>query len=266
MAPERGINRSARRARIMMQVTFIVPVVILALFVLTAIFAPVIAPHSPTKTSMPHRLLPPFFVEGGSTAYLLGTDLVGRDILSRVLYGARISLSVSLLVIFITGAVGTIVGIIAGYMGGHTDTIIMRTTDASLAIPQILIALLLAVTLGPSFKTVVLAMSILGWAPLRAPDTGRGPEAARGGLRSAGAHHRQLLVENHDRTYLPERRQPTDSDRDHDGRSCDSHGGRLELSRGRHPADNPIMGVGWCPMGETSSTGPGGYPSSPDWP
>jgi peptide/nickel transport system permease protein len=161
---ERG-NGSVRRTRIMMQVTFIVPVVILALFVLTAIFAPVIAPYSPTKTWMPHRLLPPFFVQGGIPAHILGTDSLGRDILSRVLYGARVSLSVSLLVIFITGTVGTIVGIIAGYIGGHTDTVIMRTTDASLAIPQILIALLLAVTLGPSFKTVVLALSILGWAP-----------------------------------------------------------------------------------------------------
>ena len=145
--------------------TFIVPVVVLTLLVLVAIFAPLLAPHSPTKTSIPNRLLPPFFMEGGKPAYLLGTDLIGRDILSRVLYGARISLSVSLLVILITASVGTILGIIAGYLGGHTDTVLMRTTDASLAIPAILIALLLAVVLGPSFKTVVLALSILGWAP-----------------------------------------------------------------------------------------------------
>jgi peptide/nickel transport system permease protein len=81
------------------------------------------------------------------------------------MYGARVSLSVSLLVICITGAVGTIAGIVAGYLGGHTDTVLMRTTDASLAIPGILIALLLTVVLGPSFKTVVLALSMLGWAP-----------------------------------------------------------------------------------------------------
>ena len=145
--------------------TFVVPVVVLTLLVLVAIFAPLLAPHSPTKTSLPNRLLPPSFMEGGKTAYPLGTDLIGRDILSRVLYGARISLSVSLLVIFITASVGTMLGIIAGYLGGHTDTILMRATDASLAIPAILIALLLAVALGPSFKTVVLALSILGWAP-----------------------------------------------------------------------------------------------------
>ena len=161
-AEKRGLGR---RGRITSHLTFILPVAILALLVLVAIFAPLLAPHSPTKTSMPNRLLPPFFMEGGKTAYLLGTDLVGRDILSRVIYGARISLSVSLLVIFITASVGTIFGIIAGYLGGHADTILMRTTDASLAIPAILIALLLAVALGPSFKTVVLALSILGWAP-----------------------------------------------------------------------------------------------------
>jgi peptide/nickel transport system permease protein len=156
---------SFRRAHITMQLTFIIPVAILTLLLLVAIFAPFLAPHSPTKTSLPHRLLPPFFMEGGKTAYLLGTDMLGRDILSRVIYGARVSLSVSLLVIFITASVGTILGIVAGYVGGHVDTILMRTTDASLAIPTILIALLLAVAMGPSFKTVVLSISILGWAP-----------------------------------------------------------------------------------------------------
>ncbi len=85
--------------------------------------------------------------------------------MSRVFYGARISLSVSLLVIFVTAGIGTIVGIIAGYKGGRIDSTLMRITDVSLAIPMILIALLLAVALGASFKTVVIALSILGWAP-----------------------------------------------------------------------------------------------------
>jgi peptide/nickel transport system permease protein len=148
-----------------MQMTFIIPVVVLALLVLVAMFAPFLAPYPPTKISLPHRLLPPFFIDGGSTAHFLGTDLIGRDVLSRVFYGARVSLSVSLIVIFITSSIGTMLGIIAGYLGGRADTVLMRITDVSLAIPQILIALLLAVVLGPSFKTVVLAISILGWAP-----------------------------------------------------------------------------------------------------
>jgi peptide/nickel transport system permease protein len=160
-----SVNGNTRRVRITMQMTFIIPVVVLALLVLAAIFAPLLAPYPPTKTSLPNRLLPPFFVTGGSTAHLLGTDLIGRDILSRVFYGARVSLSVSLIVILITSSIGTILAIIAGYLGGRTDTVLMRITDVSLAIPGILIALLLAVVLGPSFKTVVVALSILGWAP-----------------------------------------------------------------------------------------------------
>ena len=160
-----SVNGNIRRVRITMQMTFIIPVVVLALLVLAAIFAPLLAPYPPTKTSLPNRLLPPFFVTGGSTAHLLGTDLIGRDVLSRVFYGARVSLSVSLIVILITSSIGTILAIIAGYLGGRTDTVLMRITDVSLAIPGILIALLLAVVLGPSFKTVVVALSILGWAP-----------------------------------------------------------------------------------------------------
>jgi peptide/nickel transport system permease protein len=160
-----SVNGNIRRVRITMQLTFIIPVVVLALLVLAAIFAPLVAPYPPTKTSLPNRLLPPFFITGGSSAYLLGTDLLGRDVLSRVFFGARVSLSVSLIVILITSSIGTILGIIAGYLGWRADTLLMRITDISLAIPVILIALLLAVVLGSSFKTVVLALSILGWAP-----------------------------------------------------------------------------------------------------
>ncbi len=148
-----------------LQWNFIVPVTVLFLLVLTAIFAPKLAPHSPDLTSLTDRLLPPFFADGGGTTYLLGTDLLGRDILSRVIFGARISLSVSLMVIFITAGIGTILGIIAGYLGGRTETILMRVTDVSLSFPAILIAILLAVILGPSYWTVVLALSLLGWAP-----------------------------------------------------------------------------------------------------
>jgi peptide/nickel transport system permease protein len=104
-------------------------------------------------------------MDGGSTAHLLGTDHLGRDILSRVIYGSRISLSISLLVIFITASIGTILGIISGYLGGYTDNVLMRVTDVSLSFPAILIAILLAVSMGPGYRTVVLALSILGWAP-----------------------------------------------------------------------------------------------------
>lgn len=148
-----------------LQPNFIFPVVILIILIICAIFAPLLAPYEPTTNSLKDRLLPPFFVHGGSTAHWLGTDLFGRDILSRVIYGARVSLSVSLLVILITASIGTILGVFAGYRGGRWDSFIMRVTDVSLAFPAILIALLLAVILGPSFMTVVLAISLLGWAP-----------------------------------------------------------------------------------------------------
>jgi peptide/nickel transport system permease protein len=153
-----------RRKHDTLKLTFLIPVIVLSLLVITAIFAPLIAPHSPTSGELKDRLLPPAFVSGGNPSYLLGTDLLGRDILSRIIYGSRISLSVSLLVIAITAAVGTAMGIIAGYLGGRTDAFLMRITDVAMAFPGILIAMLLATALGPSFKTVVIAMSILGWA------------------------------------------------------------------------------------------------------
>jgi len=159
------VDSSMRRALIFGQMTFVIPVTVLVLLVLTAIFAPFLAPYPPTKIAMTERLLPPFFSDGGSTAHLLGTDLIGRDVLSRVIYGARVSLSVSLLVILITGSIGTVLGIIAGYLGGRTDAFLMRITDISLAFPGILIAILLATIIGPGYWTVVLAISILGWAP-----------------------------------------------------------------------------------------------------
>jgi peptide/nickel transport system permease protein len=164
----------SRRARIMKNLTFIIPVIILSLMILMAIFADLawlgfpdvrLAPYDPVKMSLPDRLMPPFWAEGGSTEHLLGTDKMGRDVLSRLIFGARISLSVSLLVILITSAIGTFLGIIGGYLGGRTEAFLMRITDISMAFPPILVAMLLVVSMGPSFATVVLSISLLGWAP-----------------------------------------------------------------------------------------------------
>lgn len=157
-------RRPARRYDIFLQPNFFLPVVVLVVMVFCAIFAQQVAPYDPLQTSLSARLQPPAFA-GGSSAHLLGTDKLGRDVLSRIIFGARVSLSVSLLVILITSTVGTTLGIMGGYLGGFTDALLMRVTDISLAFPGILIALLLAVTMGPSFTTVVLAISLLGWAP-----------------------------------------------------------------------------------------------------
>lgn len=168
------VSGLSRRARIVRNLTFIIPVTILSIIVLMAIFADLkwlgfpdvhLAPYDPVKISLPDRLMPPFWAEDGSTEHLLGTDKMGRDILSRLIFGARISLSVSLLVILITSSIGTMLGIIGGYLGGRTEAFLMRVTDISMAFPAILVAMLLVVSMGPSFITVVLAMSLLGWAP-----------------------------------------------------------------------------------------------------
>jgi peptide/nickel transport system permease protein len=162
--PKRKAYGLSRSARLVQKLTFIIPVTIMSILVITAIFAPLIAPYDPTVTNMLERRLPPAFMEGGSTAHLLGTDGLGRDILSRLIYGGRVSLSVALLVIFITAAVGTIMGIAAGYLGGRIDGFLMRLTDVAMSFPPLLIAMLLAVGLGPGYFTVVFALSILGWS------------------------------------------------------------------------------------------------------
>jgi peptide/nickel transport system permease protein len=159
------VGGGIKRKSIFLEITFILPVAVLFLLVIMAIFAPLLAPYPYDQISMQDRLLPPFFMDGGTTAHLLGTDNIGRDILSRVIYGAQISLSISLIVIAITASIGTVLGILAGYLGGRTDAFLMRVTDISLAFPAILIAILMAATIGPGYWTVVLAISLLGWAP-----------------------------------------------------------------------------------------------------
>src|ERR1700730_17490593 len=161
---EVGERRSKRRWDIFLQLNFCIPAAVLVILVAAAIFAPLLSPYDPLQTSLTQRLQPPVFA-GGSQAHLLGTDKLGRDVLSRIIFGARVSLSASLLVLLITSTIGTALGILGGFLGGYVDSVLMRITDTSLAFPGILIALLLAVTLGPSFTTVVLAISLLGWAP-----------------------------------------------------------------------------------------------------
>jgi peptide/nickel transport system permease protein len=162
-----------RRTRLIRNLTLIIPATILALVVIMAIFADLswiglpnygLAPHDPNRVVITDRFLPPAFMEGGKSDYLLGTDKLGRDVLSRIIHGGRISLSVAMLVILITAFIGTALGIIAGYAGGRTDGFIMRVTDVALSFPGLLLAMLLAVARGPGYWTVVFALSILGWA------------------------------------------------------------------------------------------------------
>jgi peptide/nickel transport system permease protein len=143
----------------------VVPVAILVLFlVIPAVFAPLVAPHDPLKGSLSKRLKPPAWAEGGSIEYPLGTDKMGRDLLSRMIYGARISLLVSFMAVFVGGSMGTALGLISGYFGGKIDTLIMRLVDITLSLPTILLALVLVSALGPSFGTVITVIALIIWA------------------------------------------------------------------------------------------------------
>jgi peptide/nickel transport system permease protein len=139
-------------------------VLVIAAMLCMAIFAPLLAPYSPIDQTLRDKLLPPFWLEGGSTRHILGTDAFGRDILSRLIYGARISLIVAALALTVGGGIGLVIGIVAGYLGGIVETILMRLVDAAFTFPAILFALLLSVTMGQGLPTLVIAISLLLWA------------------------------------------------------------------------------------------------------
>jgi peptide/nickel transport system permease protein len=132
--------------------------------ILIAALAGWIAPHDPEAIDPINAELPPAFLEGGSWTYLLGTDRLGRDVFSRILFGSRLSLGVAAVALLIGGLVGTALGLIAGYRGGWVDALVMRLADTFLAFPSILIALVLAVTVGPSFWVVALVLGLVLWA------------------------------------------------------------------------------------------------------
>ena len=141
-----------------------IPICIIAIMVSMALFAPFLAPYSPIDQTLRDKLIPPFWVDGGSVSYILGTDAFGRDMLSRLIYGARVSLIVAALALTAGGGVGLLIGIVAGYFGGAADNVLMRLVDAAFTFPAILFALLLAVTMGQGLGTLVLAISLLLWA------------------------------------------------------------------------------------------------------
>jgi peptide/nickel transport system permease protein len=137
---------------------------IVTVFVVAAVLAPLLSPADPYEQSLRNRFRPPAWEAGGSRAHPLGTDRLGRDMLTRIVYGARVSLAVGVLAVFLAGTVGAGIGLVAGYYGGRPDAVLMRITDATLSFPVILLALILAVTVGPSFLNVVVAISVILWA------------------------------------------------------------------------------------------------------
>jgi peptide/nickel transport system permease protein len=139
------------------------PLFVLAAFILLAIFAPVVTKFDPTQNDLVNSLIPPAWVHGGSTEHLLGTDSFGRDVFTRLVYGARVSLGVASLAILIAVVVGTTVGIVAGFLGGWVDSVLMRLTDVILSLPNMVVALVLAIAVGPSFRNLVLVLGFMNW-------------------------------------------------------------------------------------------------------
>lgn len=135
----------------------------LLVLVVVSVFAPYVAPHDPSAQDLMHRLWPPAWSAKGLPQYLLGTDQLGRDLLSRLIYGSRVSLIVGVAVIAISGAFGTVVGLISGFFGGQVDNILMRIVDLQTAFPGLLVALAIITMIGPSVRNIIIVLSINGW-------------------------------------------------------------------------------------------------------
>jgi len=138
----------------------------IVLFVVgVALFAPWVAPHDPSRVDLSLMLTPPAWLADGSMTHVLGTDNLGRDVLSRIIYGSRVSLVVGVCAVLLSGCIGTLLGIVAGFYGGWLGTAIMRLTDALLALPAMLIMLVIIGVFGPSLITLVLVMACTKWVP-----------------------------------------------------------------------------------------------------
>jgi peptide/nickel transport system permease protein len=169
--------RSARRRPIGLRLTLVLGLGLMALAAASAIAAPVLAPHPPEAADLGARLLPPAWLHPRSgagppaaarppagTSYLLGTDAIGRDLLSRIIYGARVSLEVGVLSVAVSGVAGTCLGLLAGYYGGWGGELVMRAADLQLSFPFILFAIVVIAVLGPGLSRIVLVLAVTQWA------------------------------------------------------------------------------------------------------
>jgi len=155
--------RYTRWGRFLMEPAAVFGSVILVTLIIAAIAAPILAPHDPIETSLKLRNVPPFWDVKGSTDYLLGTDPVGRDLLSRIIYGARVSLFVGIIVTLLAAVLGVGVGLVAGYYGGLIDEVLMRIADLFLVFPFILLAVTIIAVLGAGITNLIITLVITGW-------------------------------------------------------------------------------------------------------
>jgi peptide/nickel transport system permease protein len=137
--------------------------IVLLIVIVCALFSNLVAPHDPNAQDLLTRLQPPAWLPGGNTNYLLGTDNLGRDVLSRLIYGARVSLLVGFAAALISGVIGAIVGLVSGYRGGWTDRVLMRLADVQLAFPAILLALAVVAFLGNGLWIVIIVLGVTNW-------------------------------------------------------------------------------------------------------
>ncbi|MBU7314539.1 ABC transporter permease [Paenibacillus oleatilyticus] len=160
-------KRPGRAARIIRSLlkskTGTIGFIIVVAVVFMAVFASAVAPHDPAKTSAAKRLLPPMWMAKGTADHPLGTDNLGRDVLSRIIYGSQISLLVGVCAVAVAGTIGVILGLVSGYYGGWTDRIIMRIVDAFLAIPNILFMLVILAVLGPGLFSLIFVLGVTNW-------------------------------------------------------------------------------------------------------
>ncbi len=165
MTPSRaaGLPMAWRMAAFRSEGFPLIPILILLLLVLVALFADFIAPYNPEVGILGDRFRPPAWQAGGSMAHLLGTDHLGRDVLSRLIFGARVSMIVGFTAVLFAGVLGTVLGIVSGYLGGWVDQVIMRVTDTWLALPALTFAIFLAAIVGPSEMNIVIILGAVYW-------------------------------------------------------------------------------------------------------
>jgi peptide/nickel transport system permease protein len=169
--PGKSVEKDKRRADARRQkadgrrfrLTPALPILVLILLIVAAVFAPLLTFHDPLTQNILESQLPPFWVSGGSTNHILGTDAIGRDLWARLIYGARTSLVVVIFALLIAVFLGTTVGLCAGYFGRSVDAVLMRLVDIVNSVPAILVAMAVAIAIGPSLRNVVMILGALIW-------------------------------------------------------------------------------------------------------
>ncbi|MDP2628106.1 MAG: ABC transporter permease [Candidatus Rokubacteria bacterium] len=176
----------------------LIGLLIVLLNIVVAILAPVLGPHDPLDQDITRRLQPPAWLAGGSVEYLLGTDQLGRDVLTRIIYGSRISLLIGFLSVAVSLPIGVGLGLLGGYFRGRLDDVVMRLADVQLAFPFILLAITIAGVLGPSPRNVILILAVGGWVAYarvtRGQVLGLREKEFVEAARALGMRHGRILV------------------------------------------------------------------------